>query len=48
MKILSRHYQNVNHLKFTDDGSHFVSAGDDNLVIVWELARFVCFTKLVI
>jgi len=35
MKILSRHYQNVTNLKFTDNGSHFVSAGEDNLVIVW-------------
>ena len=41
MKILSRHYQNVTNLRFTDNGSHFVSAGDDNLVIVWSFLRFV-------
>ncbi|CAH1772552.1 unnamed protein product [Owenia fusiformis] len=34
---ISRHYQAVTCLKFTNDGSHFISAGDDNLVLVWSL-----------
>ena len=41
MKVLSRHYQTVTNIKFTDNGSHFVSAGDDNLVLVWNFSRFV-------
>lgn len=35
--ILSRHYQDVSCLKFTGDGSHFVSGGKDCLVLVWSL-----------
>ncbi|EDL89363.1 rCG29171, isoform CRA_b, partial [Rattus norvegicus] len=35
--ILSRHYQDVSCLKFTGDGSHFVSAGKDCLVLAWSL-----------
>ena len=38
--ILSRHYQLVSCLKFTDDGSHFLSSGEDNLVLVWKMARY--------
>ena len=38
MAVLARHYQTVNTLRFTDDGSHFISAGEDNLVLVWSLA----------
>eukprot|EP00795_Rhopilema_esculentum_P004628 gene4628-20903_t len=38
MKVLSKHYQNVTSLKFTDYGGFFVSAGDDNLVMVWSLS----------
>lgn len=34
---LSRHFQNVSHLKFTDDDSHFISAGQDGMVLVWSL-----------
>eukprot|EP00794_Sanderia_malayensis_P007714 gene7714-8553_t len=39
MQILSKHYQSVTCLKFTDDGSHFISGANDNLVIVWNLSR---------
>ena len=39
MKVLSKHYQNVTSLKFTDYGAYFVSAGNDNLVMVWSLSR---------
>lgn len=35
---LSRHYQPVNVVQFTDDNSHFVSAGQDGMVLVWSLA----------
>lgn len=35
---LSRHFQNVSHIKFTDDDSHFVSAGQDGMILVWSLA----------
>lgn len=35
---LSRHFQTVSHLKFTDDDSHFVSAGQDGMILVWSLA----------
>uniref|UniRef100_A0A3P8UJU6 WD repeat-containing protein 18 n=1 Tax=Cynoglossus semilaevis TaxID=244447 RepID=A0A3P8UJU6_CYNSE len=41
MSILTRHYQDVTCLKFTDDSSHFVSAGKDNLALVWSLSRLI-------
>ncbi len=41
MAVLGRHYQAVTVLRCTDDGSHFVSGGEDNLVIVWSTARCV-------
>ena len=37
----SRHFQSINVLKFTDDGAHLISGGDDNLVVVWNMARYV-------
>lgn len=43
MAVVSRHYQNVNVIRFTDNGSHFVSGGEDNLVIVWSLASVLSF-----
>ncbi|KAI4884346.1 hypothetical protein NFI96_020891, partial [Prochilodus magdalenae] len=36
--VLSRHYQDLSCLRFTDDSSHFVSGGKDNLALVWNLA----------
>ncbi|XP_062868961.1 WD repeat-containing protein 18 [Trichomycterus rosablanca] len=39
--ILSRHYLDLNCLRFTDDSSHFVSGGKDNLALVWNLASVV-------
>lgn len=39
LSVLSRHYQDVTCLKFTDDSSHFVSGGKDNLALVWSLSR---------
>ncbi|XP_068176500.1 WD repeat-containing protein 18 isoform X3 [Antennarius striatus] len=39
--VLSRHYQDVTCLQFTDDGSHFVSGGKDNLAQVWSLSSVI-------
>lgn len=39
--MLTKHYQPINCLKFTDDGSHFVSAGQDGQVIVWSLSAAI-------
>ncbi|GAA6070020.1 WD repeat-containing protein 18 isoform X1 [Tachysurus ichikawai] len=36
--VLNRHYQDLSCLRFTDDCSHFVSGGKDNLALVWNLA----------
>ncbi|XP_041359001.1 WD repeat-containing protein 18-like [Gigantopelta aegis] len=41
LAVVSRHYQNINVIKFTDDGSHFISAAADNLIIVWSLTSVV-------
>lgn len=41
LSVLSRHYQDVTCLKFTDDSSHFVSGGKDNLALVWSLTSVV-------
>lgn len=41
LAVLTRHYQNINCVKFTDEGSHLVSGADDSLVVVWALARYV-------
>ncbi|XP_041764641.1 lactase-phlorizin hydrolase-like [Anopheles merus] len=38
---VAHHYGKVTVLRFTDDGSHFVSAGQDCRVVVWSLARTV-------
>lgn len=39
---LSKHYQAITCIKFTDDGSHFVSAGLDGSVLVWNLPQVIC------
>ncbi|KAM6945512.1 WD repeat-containing protein 18 [Aplochiton taeniatus] len=41
LAILSRHYQDLTCLRFTDDSSHFVSGGKDNLALIWSLASVV-------
>ncbi|XP_070765382.1 WD repeat-containing protein 18 isoform X2 [Enoplosus armatus] len=41
LSVLSRHYQDVTCLKFTDDSSHFVSGGKDNLGLVWSLSSVI-------
>ncbi|XP_047666195.1 WD repeat-containing protein 18 isoform X2 [Tachysurus fulvidraco] len=39
--VLNRHYQDLSCLRFTDDCSHFVSGGKDNLALVWNLASII-------
>ncbi|XP_048416145.1 WD repeat-containing protein 18 isoform X2 [Stegostoma tigrinum] len=34
---LNRHYQDLTCIRFTDDSSHLISGGKDNLVLVWSL-----------
>uniref|UniRef100_A0A3B5A5D8 WD repeat-containing protein 18 n=1 Tax=Stegastes partitus TaxID=144197 RepID=A0A3B5A5D8_9TELE len=41
LSVLSRHYQDITCVKFTDDSSHFVSGGKDNLALVWSLSSVV-------
>ncbi|XP_069041997.1 WD repeat-containing protein 18 [Lepisosteus oculatus] len=41
LAILNRHYQDLSCLRFTDDSSHFISGGKDNLALVWSLASVV-------
>lgn len=41
LATISRHYQAVNVLRFTDDGTHFISAGQDGMVLVWSLSHVV-------
>ncbi|XP_053490862.1 WD repeat-containing protein 18 [Ictalurus furcatus] len=41
LAILNRHYQDLSCLRFTDDSSHFVSGGKDNLALVWNLASVI-------
>lgn len=39
--MLTKHYQPINSIKFTDDGSHFVTGGNDGQVIVWSLSAAI-------
>uniref|UniRef100_A0A182KAX5 Uncharacterized protein n=1 Tax=Anopheles christyi TaxID=43041 RepID=A0A182KAX5_9DIPT len=41
MATIAHHYGKVTVLRFTDDGTHFVSAGQDCRIVVWNLARTV-------
>ncbi|KAK7889879.1 hypothetical protein WMY93_025439 [Mugilogobius chulae] len=41
LAVLSRHYQDVTCLKFTDDTSHFVSGAKDNMALVWSLSSVI-------
>jgi WD40 repeat protein len=34
---LSRHSAAVNCVRFSPDGAHLASGGDDNVIIVWQL-----------
>ncbi|XP_017112864.1 WD repeat-containing protein 18 [Drosophila elegans] len=37
LNTLSKHYQAVTCLRFTDNGEHFISGGKDGAVLVWDL-----------
>lgn len=37
LNTLSKHYQPVTCLRFTDNGEHFISGGKDGAVLVWDL-----------
>ncbi|KDR21830.1 WD repeat-containing protein 18 [Zootermopsis nevadensis] len=41
LAVTARHFQPVICVCFTDDGSHFVSGGEDGLVLVWSLAYLI-------
>ncbi|PNF43726.1 WD repeat-containing protein 18 [Cryptotermes secundus] len=41
LAVAVRHFQSISCVRFTDDGSHFVSGGEDGLVLVWSLAYLV-------
>lgn len=41
LTMLSKHYQPISCVKFIDDGSHFVSAGEDGQVNVWSLSAAI-------
>ncbi|XP_061634556.1 WD repeat-containing protein 18 [Phyllopteryx taeniolatus] len=41
LSVVTRHYQDVTCVKFTDDGSHFVSGGKDSVVLVWSLSSVI-------
>lgn len=41
LAVLARHYQTITSIKCTSDGSHFVSAGQDGMVLVWNLGTVV-------
>ncbi|CAK1542713.1 unnamed protein product [Leptosia nina] len=38
LTIITRHYQKINHLKFTPEGRFFVSSAEDGMVMIWSLA----------
>uniref|UniRef100_A0A0K2T3S6 WD repeatcontaining protein 18like [Oreochromis niloticus] n=1 Tax=Lepeophtheirus salmonis TaxID=72036 RepID=A0A0K2T3S6_LEPSM len=42
LNILVRHYQEVNRLAWTDDGSFILSAGKDGALIAWSLSEVMC------
>ncbi|EDW78468.1 uncharacterized protein Dwil_GK16448 [Drosophila willistoni] len=41
LNTISRHYQAITCLRFNDNGEHFVSAGKDGAVLVWNLTQAV-------
>ncbi|EDV23149.1 uncharacterized protein TRIADDRAFT_58140 [Trichoplax adhaerens] len=41
LSVLSRHYQAIRCIRFVDDCSHFITGGDDGLVIAWRLADVI-------
>ncbi|XP_046394470.1 WD repeat-containing protein 18 isoform X2 [Ischnura elegans] len=45
MAVLSKNFQRINCVRFTDDSSHFITAAEDGLVMVWPLGRVVALTQ---
>ena len=41
LAIVRQHYQAVNVLKFTDDGTYLLSGGADARVLVWKFSRLL-------
>ena len=41
LAVVCQHYQPVNVLRVTDDGTYLISGGADARVIVWRLGRYV-------
>ena len=37
--VVNQHYQVVNVLRFTDDGTYLLSGGADARVLVWKFSR---------
>ena len=46
LAVICQHYQPVNVLKFTDDGTYLLSGGDDNRVLVWNFGRLSIFETI--
>ncbi|XP_071445550.1 WD repeat-containing protein 18-like isoform X1 [Hetaerina americana] len=45
LAVLSKNFQRITCVKFTDDTSHFATAAEDGLVMVWPLGRVVALTQ---
>lgn len=41
--VLEAHYLRVAHVRFSEDGSAFVSASDDGQALIWSLPTCVLF-----
>lgn len=41
LNSISKHYQSITTIKFTSDGSHFITAGQDGMVLVWNLTKTI-------
>ncbi|XP_030380916.1 WD repeat-containing protein 18 [Scaptodrosophila lebanonensis] len=41
LNVLNKHYQQITVVRFTDNGEHFVSAGKDGAVLMWNLTYAV-------
>ena len=39
--VLEAHYLRVAHVRFSEDGSAFVSASDDGQALIWSLPTYV-------
>ncbi|XP_026468488.1 WD repeat-containing protein 18-like [Ctenocephalides felis] len=39
--VISRHYQPISCVKFTDDGSFLITAGQDGVILVWNFAYLI-------